>query len=289
MEICITGISGTVGRNVAQQLRAAAIPFRGAFFSPDKAAAARDEGVDAVCFDYRDEASLRAAFTGCRKLFLLGPHALEQTAYELRAVAAAQAVGVEHVVKLSVMGAEAEDFSLARVHRPVERALSASAMRWTFVRPNSFMQNVETYMGATLRAESTFYSASGEGRISHVDVRDVAAVVVRALLDARHENRAYTLTGPRAWTYDELASTLSDTLGRPIRHVNLPPEALDAAMRESGMPEPLVDRMLDLERYYREGRAATVTDDVRLVTGVPARRFPVYLTEAAAALRPETA
>ena len=33
------------------------------------------------------------------------------------------------------------------------------------------------------------------------------------------------------------------------------------------MPEAIADRMLDLERYFREDRASTITDDVTRVTG----------------------
>ena len=72
------------------------------------------------------------------------------------------------------------------VHRPVEKAIESSGLTWTFLRPNSFMQNVVTYMGETIRAEAAVYSASGEAKISHVDVRDIAAVAVKALTETTH-------------------------------------------------------------------------------------------------------
>ncbi len=179
------------------------------------------------------------------------------TQFELNAVEAAQAAGVRHIVKLSVTGAAEESYSLAKVHRPVEKAIELSGLAWTFLRPNSFMQNAVTYMGATIKAESTFYSASDQARISHVDVRDVAAVAVQALTESNHEGKAYTLTGPEALSYDELASELSKVLGRPISHVSLPPSDLKQGMLAKGMPAELADRMLDLERYFREDRRAT--------------------------------
>ena len=48
------------------------------------------------------------------------------------------------------------------------------------------------------------------------------------------------------------------------------------------MPEELADRMLDLERYFRENRAGLITDDIKRVTGREPRRYPDYLREAAA-------
>ena len=70
----------------------------------------------------------------------------------MTAVEIARQVGVRRVVKQSVMGAADEAFSLARVHRPVERAIESSGMAWTFLRPNSFMQNIVTFMSPTIVA-----------------------------------------------------------------------------------------------------------------------------------------
>jgi hypothetical protein len=48
------------------------------------------------------------------------------------------------------------------------------------------------------------------------------------------------------------------------------------------MPEAIADRMLDLERYFRENRASGITGDVKRATGRDPRRFVDYAREAAA-------
>ena len=280
--ICVTGASGTVSSEVIRQLEAAKAPFRAAYHSNEKTEAARALGIESVILDYNRPETLGAAFQGCDKLFLLGPNALNQTELELNAVEAANAAGVRHIVKQSVMGAAEETYSLAKIHGPVEKAIESSGLAWTFLRPSSFMQNAVTFMGETIMAESAFYSASGLARISHVDVRDIAAVAVQALVEPNHEGKAYTLTGPEALTYDELATELSHVLGRPISHVSLSPSDLKNGMLAEGMPEEIADRMLDLERYFREGRASRITGDIKQVTKRDPRRFERYAKEAAA-------
>ena len=111
--ICVTGAGGTVGREVIKQLESATAPFRAAYFSNEKADAARARGIDAVIIDYNRPESLREAFQGCDKLFLLGPNALNQSELEQNAVEAAETAGVRHIVKQSVMGADGEAFSFA--------------------------------------------------------------------------------------------------------------------------------------------------------------------------------
>jgi uncharacterized protein YbjT (DUF2867 family) len=284
--ICVTGASGTVGREVVKQLQAANAPFRAAVSSASSADAARARGLDVVICDYHQPDTVRAALHGCDALFLLGPNLLDQTELEVGVVNAAKAAGVRHIVKLSVMGAVDDAYSLAHVHRPVEKAIEASGLTWTFLRPNSYMQNVITFMKPTIQADSMFYSASGAARISHVDVRDIAAVAVKALTDpATHAGRAYTLTGPEAVTYDELAAAISAVLNRPIAHVALSPEDMKAGMLAEGLPEPLADRMLDLERYFREDRASAITDDIHRVTGRAPGSFAQYLRDHASQLQ----
>ena len=280
--ICITGAGGTVGSEVLKQLKSTNTQFRVAYFSKGKADHARSNGIDAAVIDYNQPKTLEEAFEGCDRLFLLGPNVLDQTELELNAVEAAKACGVRHIVKQSVMGAVEESYSLANVHRPVEKAIESSGLAWTFLRPNSFMQNVETFMSETIRAKGAFYSASGHAKISHVDVRDIAAVAIQALTGGNHEGRAYTLTGPEAFTYDEIAGELSAVLGRTITHVSLPPSELKAGMLVGGMPEELADRMLDLERYYREDRASGISEDIKLVTGSSPRRLQDFVRETAA-------
>ena len=182
------------------------------------------------------------------------------------------------------MGADEESYNLAKIHRPVEKAIESSGLAWTFLRPNSFMQNVTTFMGETIKAEGAFYSASGDAKVSHVDVRDIAAVAVKSLTESSHEEKAYTLTGPEALTYDDLAGALTKALGRSISHINLSPQDLKNGMLADGMPEELADRMLDLERYFREDQASRITDDIARVTGRDPTRFSQYARDVASLL-----
>jgi uncharacterized protein YbjT (DUF2867 family) len=280
--ICVTGAGGTVGSEVVRQLREAHAEFRAAYFSKSKVDAAQESGIDAVAIDYNEPETLGSAFDGCDKLFLLGPNMPNQAELEINAVDAAKASGVKHIVKLSVMRADEEEYDFGRIHREVEKAIEATGLDWTFLRPNSFMQNTVTFMSQTIKSQSAFYTAADDARIGHVDVRDIAAVAVKALTEPGHGGRAYTLNGPDAFTYDELAAKLSDALGRKIAHINIPPADLRGAMLSQGMPDVLADRLLDLERYYREGKAARDTSDIKQVTGRDPRSFDEFARQTAA-------
>ena len=47
-------------------------------------------------------------------------------------------------------------------------------------------------------------------------------------------------------------------------------------MLAEGMPEAIAERMLDLERYYREDKASLITNDIKQVTGQEPIQFAQY-------------
>ena len=61
-------------------------------------------------------------------------------------------------------------------------------------------------------------------RIIFVDIRDIAAIAVQALVNNRdrsHNDKAYTITGPEALSFGQAAEILSEYIGRKISFVNI--------------------------------------------------------------------
>ena len=283
--IFVTGAGGTVGSEVVRALSNAGAKLRAGYSSEEKAAKARGLGIDAAAADFSQPDTLPAVLRGCDHLFLLGATAPNQTELEIGVVRAARDAGIQHVVKLSVWGAEEEAFTFARLHRPVERFIESSGLGWTFLRPNGFMQNLVNFLAAAIKSQNTLYQPARNAAISHVDVRDIAAVAVRALTSPGHVGRAYVLSGPEAVTYGQIAEKLTALLGREISYVDMPDDAAKQVMLGMGISEWYANAMLDLVHYYVAGRASRVTQAVREVTGRDAISYDRFLADHIAALR----
>ncbi len=278
--ILVTGAGGTVGSEVVLQLKAAGAKFRAGYHSEAKAKEARAKGIDAAVIDFERPETLRDALGGVDKVFLLSGSASNQSDREINLVDAAKAAGVTHIVKLSVFGAAEEKFLLSKPHRAVEKAIEASGLKWTFLRPNGFMQNMKTYNGATIESQGAFYSTMAGARVSHVDVRDIAAVAVKTLTSAGHEGKSYDLTGPEALTNDQMAEIVARKSGKPVRYVNLSDADLRSGMTAAGVPGDYAGGLLDLYRYYREGNnAALISGDIKKVLGRDPINFNQYVNE----------
>src|SRR5215470_16576233 len=262
--ILITGASGNVGKEVLKQITQAGVEVRAAFQSVSKAAGAPSD-VEIVPVDYNRGETLQMALKGVDRVFLVGPPTAQLTALERKAMEVIAQSDVRHVVKLSAMGGREAIFP--RQHAQSEDYIQSTGVPYTFLRPNGFMQNMVNYNGPTINAQNSFYGSEGDGGVSHIDIRDVAAVAVKALTDDGHIGKAYTLTGPEALTNTEIAQILTDDLGREIRYIDLPPAQLKQALLAAGVPEWNVDALLDLQRFYRDGKAAKVTPDVEQILG----------------------
>lgn len=277
--VLVTGASGTIGRRVATQLAAAGLPIRAGDVAPHTIPRPGVEAFEAVRFDFTDPASYDGAFRGVEVMFCMRPPQLSNIRRDIvPALAAARALGVRHVVLLSLQGA---DRIKVVPHAKMESWLRDSGMTWTFVRPSFFMENLTGALAADIRERDAIVVPAGTGATSFVAADDVAAVAAAALIDpARHAGRAWTPTGTRAWRYDEVAAVLTAVLGRPIRYEG--PGALRYvrhARNTLGMPWPMVAVTTGIFSTARFGQASGVTSDVAAVTG----HQPVELPDWAAA------
>ncbi len=280
--ILITGASGNVGKEVLKQAVASGAKVRAAFQSASKAATA-PSGAEIATVDFNQPETLRAALKGVDKVFLVGPPTQNLVALERKAVDIIRRADAPLIVKLSAMGGRAALFP--KQHAESEEYIKSSGVPYTFLRPNGFMQNLVNYNAATINTQNAFYGCQDDGKVSHIDLRDVAAVAVKVLTEDGHQGMTYTLTGPRALTNAELAQILSDDLGREIRYVDLPPDQFKKALVGAGVPEWSANALVDLQLLYRNGGASAITNDVEQLLNVKPRSFEQFSRDYIAAFQ----
>ena len=264
--ILITGATGTTGREVVRELRRlGAQGVRALVRDPARADFIRRAGYEAVVGDFERADTLGAALEGVERALLLTPPTPETVTHHRDFITAAAGAGVRHVVKLSAFGADADaPEGFGKWHGQSENLLKTSGLKWTILRPNFFMQNLLGQAGQ-IAATGSIFQPVGDARASFIDARDIAAVAARTLNEEGHEGQTYTLTGPEALSYHDVAAKLSEAAGRAISYVPVSPEQFREGALGAGLPEWLVSALERLNEVFASGRAAEVTDAVERV------------------------
>jgi uncharacterized protein YbjT (DUF2867 family) len=289
--ILVSGATGTVGSEVVKQLSGFSnVNIRAGARSVEKLKDLESgDKVKGVHVDYNKPESLKEALKNVDKLFLLAPAAPNAEELESNLVNEAKKTGVRYIVKQSVLGADEDaDVEIMRQHRKSEKIIEESGIPYTFLRPNEFMQNFINFHGHSIKNNNAFYLPLENARVSVVDVRDIAAVAVKALTengDNKHNNKTYLITGPEALSYHQMAELLSNATGKKISYVSISEEEARAAMKEMGMEDWLINTILELANYFKRGHASQVSSAVEEVTGKKPLSFSQFANDYAQLFR----
>jgi len=287
--ILITGATGTVGSEVVKQLSAKGenIIVKAAARSATDNTFENLNRVQVVQLDYDKPDSLAVALKGVDKLFLLTPFQSNMVDLTSNLVSEAKKAKVKYIAKQSVMGADAEPgITPGRLHRQAEKIIEESGIPFTFLRPNFFMQNFVNYYSNLIRSQGAFYMPAGDAKVSFVDVRDIAAVAVKSLInDNQQKGRAYNITGGEALTYGQAAEILSKAVGKKINYVNVTDQDARKGMKDMSMDEWTIKSMIELFEITRAGYVSEISPIVEQVTGNKPITFSQFANDYAGAFK----
>ena len=282
MRVLVVGGTGTVGSAVVAALHASGHESLVMSRSAEKAAR-RPAGAAHVVADLEQPATLPAAFSGVDGVFLLLPVSQTETAQGLAGVEAAQAAGVRRIVYMSVVmppGSEVVPHIASKI--PVERAVQASGIPWTILRPNNFFQN-DLWLRDAITTYGVYPQPLGPRGVSRVDVRDIAEAAAAAF--TRGVGGIVPLNGPRGLTGDDTARVYSEILKRPVRYAG---DDLDVWEKQaSAMFPPWMahDFRIMYDYFIRHGAHASGTDFAaqQHLLGRAPRPFEAFVEELAEA------
>ncbi|GIG62621.1 nucleotide-diphosphate-sugar epimerase [Longispora fulva] len=272
--ILVTGATGNVGRRVVDRLVAAGRSVRAVTRSP--ARATLPAGVEVVAADLAHPDSLRPHMEGVEAAFLVWPFVDPAVTGELapQVMNVLASAGAPRVVYVSAASAGADPDSFWAV---AERAVASAGLPWTVLRPTGIATNALGW-AAQIRAEGVVRWPYGAAARSLVHEDDIAAVAVEALVDERHDQQTYVLSGPETVRQDEQVRIIGQSLGRELRWQDVTADAmrpmLAAAMGSPQFADAALAGWAALAQTPEQ-----VTDDVAVVLGRPALSFATWAAD----------
>ena len=255
----VAGVTGHTGKVVAETLLAKGQPVRVVVRSPEKGAPWKTRGAEVAVANLEDEAGVGQALSGARgAYFLLPPDPIAidffgSCARLTDAIAGAVAKAKPpHLVFLSSIGAHVPSGTgpISALGQ-AERRFESLGIGTTFVRASYFLEN---YGGVLPMARNdgvlpAFVPADFTQSV--VTTTDIGRTAAQALLDGARGRRVIELSGPKDVTPTDIAATLAHILGRSVRAVEAPLDAVVPTFTSFGISQHMAE-------IYREMYASFI-------------------------------
>lgn len=280
--ILVTGATGHYG--------GAAVDFLlGKRNSEDVAALVRDvtkaealtaKGVDVRQGDYFDYDSLVKAFAGVEKLLFVSSNDLtDRVRQHANVINAAKAANVEHIVYTSILNPPANPHFTASVdHIETERLLKDSGIDHTILRNAFYFETLPQFLGDVLETGKIVFPA-GDGEVTHASRIDMAEAAANVLSGAGHENKIYEIGARAAFSFQDLADTLSELAGKKIEYIDLPLDAFKAELVKHQTPAPVVEMIAGIAEAVKNNQLNYPSADLENLLGRKLLTLKEYLKQ----------
>ncbi|KXH66681.1 AFUA_2G17970 family ergot alkaloid biosynthesis protein [Colletotrichum salicis] len=279
-KILILGGTGKVGRQITKLLARISTPVYQSSRSGASTTEPDADNIQAVAFDWENEQTWAAALgVGATSIFLVAP-AVMDVLPPMRSFIDQARIQSRTTRFVLLSGSPIEPdiingYAMGRPHAYLKELGDRGEAEWAALRPTWFQQNFAEQDNHRLAImnESTIYSATADGRIPWVATEDIAACAFQLLTQEDAPNDEYLILGPELLSYDEVAATLSDVLGRRIVHKRLSAQELVDRYVAQGMPRDYAEMMSGLDTAIKNGSENRTNSVVLAVTGKQPKKF----------------
>lgn len=276
--VLAVGASGKFAGLVLPALVQRGAKVRGLVKDGKEGDAVRQHGATEVAVaDLGDRSSMDAALRGIDSVFYIAPAFMPNEAEVGKGVVeAAKQAGVRRFVFSAVIHPILSRLSNHAAKGPVEEAILASDMEYSFLQPAMFLQNYAESWPELVKSGVLAEPWSTQTRFSRVDFRDVAEVAAMALTEDRLLYGTFELAAEVPRNRVDVAGIISEVLGREVKA-----EVLKPKPSSGGAPDPQQAAMQPMLEWYDKrglmGNALTL----EAILGRQPRTMKAYFEELA--------
>lgn len=269
--ILITGATGTIGVETIRGLRKIDTKHRiiaGVYHPENSRASLAPYKVNEIRkLDFTDPSTFHAALKDVDIVLLLRPPQLADVPkYFEPFLEAMSDLQVNQIVFLSVQGVENQK---SIPHHKIEKLIQHKRLKFVFLRPSYFMQNLTTTLIHEIRAKGEIFIPAGSLEFTWVDARDIGLVGAHTLnCFDKYENQSFVITGSECKGFKEVAAMLSSITSRQITYTSPNLVKFFREKRKLGMQKMMIFVMIMLHYLPRfSKKKAELFDTVKQITG----------------------
>jgi uncharacterized protein YbjT (DUF2867 family) len=273
----IIGATGSVGFEVSKRLSELQEPVKIAVRDPEKAKSINLENVELIHFEYQNPETFNSTFENVNKIFLVSPPSyLNLQDDVIKTINFAIDKGIKYIVNLSAISVESDT---DKPMKKIEEHIVKSGIDYVLLRPNFYMQNFNDLFRDFIIHEDKIIAPAGDSKTGFVDIRDVADVSVKVLLDNQFQNNTYKLTGQKLLNMHVVAYIFSECLNKEIEYNNVSEELFKKTLYSAGWPAGTIEGTLQLCQHVKKGETNIVTDDMKNILGKEPISFEKFVKD----------
>jgi uncharacterized protein YbjT (DUF2867 family) len=262
--IVVTTPTGQIGHQVLEDLLRRTDSVRAIVRDPARLPPQMRERIEIVKGSHGDADVVNEAFAGADSVFWVvppDPHAKSADAayvdFSRPACTAFKTHGTKRVVGISALGRgtpAAAQAGLVTASLKMDDLIASSGVYYRAVTNPSFMDNLLRQV-ESIKSQGIFaLPISGDLKQPSAATRDIAATAARLLLDQSWSGvGSVPVLGPEDLSYNDMATIMSEVLGKPVRFQEIPGDAFKGRLLQRGMSEAMAQANLDLWIAYGRG------------------------------------
>ncbi|MBF2003533.1 MAG: SDR family oxidoreductase [Synechococcales cyanobacterium M58_A2018_015] len=250
----VTGATGGLGRRIVRMLREREQPVRAFVRLTARYGELEHRGAEIAIGDLLEPRDIQRACQGVQYVISAhgsnastcgGAQALDYRA-NIELIEAAQAVGVQHFVFISVLGADRgyEDAPVFKAKWAVEQYLRASGLNYTILRPSGFASNLLPLAEQFRKTGIYLLIGDPQTRTSIVSTDDLARIAVESVTTEAARNQVLPVGGPEVLQRADIPRIFGRIFNREPMIVNVPLFALDGVRTVLGVVNPDAQKAL---------------------------------------------
>jgi len=262
--IIVTTPTGAIGQQVLENVLRGHEPIRVIARDPSRLPSDVRERIDVVQGSHSDATIVNKAFAGADAVFwLVPPDPRAQTAdaayvdFTRPASAAFKTQRIRRVVGISALGRgtpAAAHAGLVTASLKMDDLIASTGVPYRAVTNPSFMDNLLRQV-ESIKTQGVFsLPISGDLKQPSASTRDIAATAAKLLLDQTWSGvGSVPVLGPEDLSYNDMATIMSEVLGKRVRFQEIPGEVFKARLLQRGMSEAMAQANLDMWLAYNRG------------------------------------
>lgn len=271
-KILVTGSSGHMGTVVIETLlkKMSAQHIHVITRKEEKRLEMEAGGLNAFSGDYADVASLERAMNGVDTVLLISSGDLGDRMQEHKNVVdAAKKMGVTSIAytSRSLKNRATLTNTLMEEHFATEDYIKQSGLNYIIFQNALYMEVLLHFVGKTVVEGGEFSQVAGDGKVAFTLRKELSEAMANILLNEPFNNQSYRLTASETYSFYDVAKVLSELSGKTISYVPVEVSVYKELMKEQGLPEGMVDKIVHFNLDIKNDQDSTVTNDLEIHLG----------------------